>query len=930
MNTPDSSAVNLQHVYTVSDRLIALQIQEGTLTKGEQIPYTALPGDQIWNDGDVFREGEFYGRFVDEAQSLIRIADQYVGQPFDLTSTTNPANYTLTSDTTPLTITEIFHKSKLTQLGQVGAWDFASPTTHTVYLELAEPLTQGETYTLDLATPELGTVAFTYQPEATRSEAVHVSHLGFDPDDPAKVAFLSTWMADDAPVEYEVGTPFWLIDTATGAKVYEGQIELAKAKEEAEDRRGRNYNGTDVYWMDFSDFSEAGEYQVLVDDIGTSYTFEIGEKTWEDAFYTSVRGLYHQRSGIALEQPYTDYERPRPFHPDDGVVVYQSTATLMDTSEGLNLNGQSSFDALTAGITDEVLSEAWGGWFDAGDWDRRIQHVSVSRDLLELAASNLDYFAQLDLNLPESDNTLPDVIDEALWGLDFFRRLQTSEGGIRGGVESAGHPRGFEASWQESQTVMAYAPDMWSSYLYAGVAAQAAHVLQNIDPVLSQTYAESSIRAMGWAEAEYAAYSGDSVVAIDNARNLAAAELYRLTGEEQWHELFLDTTIFKAPGVQIYQDATTRGHETAAWVYSQTAHTGVNVQVQANARAALLQEADTQISWLENTGFKWNKHAWAPLGYGSLGAPDADTLIRAHQLTGEEQYLEAAILATQFAAGANPDNMVYTTGLGHRSPQDPLVVDARATGNEPPPGITVYGPLDLQAYGWQWGLGLFDETLSPDPFRWPTTEAYFDAYFYIPATEFTVQQTIAPTAYTWGYLAAVDEIAEIPSDTENPIDSTPTPPAIPPIAQNDAFTTDEDTVVRGNVLTNDSDPDSPSLTVTLVSGAANGDLQLTSDGSFEYNPTNNFNGTDSFIYEVSDGELTDKATVTININRTDTHLDLGSDELPVDTEPEKPLPPTGGIDLPADGVQETPTDNVQDVIGEYGSLSLNHQWQTIS
>jgi endoglucanase len=126
--------------------------------------------------------------------------------------------------------------------------------------------------------------------------------------------------------------------------------------------------------MDFSDFQTQGDYQVVVDGVGTSYTFAIGEKTWEDAFSVSARGFYHQRSGIALEQPYTDYERPRPFHPDDGVKVYQSTATLRDTAEGLNLSGQGSGE-LFATRTDTLVSEAWGGWFDAGDWDRRIQHV---------------------------------------------------------------------------------------------------------------------------------------------------------------------------------------------------------------------------------------------------------------------------------------------------------------------------------------------------------------------------------------------------------------------------------------------------------------------------------------------------------------------------------------------------------------------------
>jgi hypothetical protein len=74
-----------------------------------------------------------------------------------------------------------------------------------------------------------------------------------------------------------------------------------------------------------------------------------------------------------------------------------------------------------------------------------------------------------------------------------------------------------------------------------------------------------------------------------------------------------------------------------------------------------------------------------------------------------------------------------------------------------PDGITVYGPLDLQWRPDYWSLDLFANEVSPSPWQWPTAEAFFDAYYYIPATEFTVQQTMTPTAYAWGYLAAVDE-----------------------------------------------------------------------------------------------------------------------------------------------------------------------------
>jgi endoglucanase len=753
------AALPISHAYAVSETVIALQVQAGERIRGRQVAYTPLADDFVNKSGWVSRNGDWLGRFVDESSSIIRLRDQFVGSSLDTTWADTPGNYQISSSSDPNYQTsrlpqDIFLKSKITAQAQVGPWDFEWPTEHTIYLELPTPLQPGETYQLTFNGTILEDLSYTHSPETTRSDAVHVSHLGFDPGDPAKVAFLSQWMGDGGGLSYTVGTDFWLVDIATGNKVYQGQVELSKAADEFEDNRGRNYNGTDVYLMDFSDFQTPGDYQVVVDGIGTSYSFAIGEKTWEDAFSVSARGFYHQRSGIALEQPYTDYERPRPFHPDDGVKVYQSTATLMDTNEGLNLKDQNSFTELIAGKTDTIVPDAWGGWFDAGDWDRRIQHVRVSRQLLELAASNPDYFAQLDLNIPESNNGLADVVDEALWGIDFFKRLQTAEGGVRGGIESASTPQGFEASWQESQTVMAYAPDMWSSYLYAGVAARAAHFLKDIDPARAAGYQESAVRAMNWAEAEY---QEGLHVRIDNARNLAAAELYRLTGADNWHQLFLDTTVFTDPNVRIFQNPTTRGHEDAAFVYVQTQHGTVDETIQQNAYDALVKEADFEIAAINRTGFRWNKHPWAPLGYGSLGAPDVTTLVRAHQLTQAEKYLEAAVLATQFSAGANPDNLVYTTGLGYEGPNDPLIVDVRATGSDVPPGITVYGPLDMRGRPDHWSLDLFANALSPSPWQWPTAEAFFDAYYYIPATEFTVQQTMAPTAFAWGYLAAVDE-----------------------------------------------------------------------------------------------------------------------------------------------------------------------------
>ena len=98
--------------------------------------------------------------------------------------------------------------------------------------------------------------------------------------------------------------------------------------------------------------------------------------------------------------------------------------------------------------------------------------------------------------------------------------------------------------------------------------------------------------------------------------------------------------------------------------------------------------------------------------------------------------------------------------------------------------------------------------------------------------------------------------------TVNPVNDAP-------VAQDDSYIIDEDnplSVPAAGVMENDSDVDGPSLNVSLLSDVSNGTLVLNPDGSFEYTPDANFNGVDSFTYTLTDGTLSDTATVTITIN----------------------------------------------------------------
>lgn len=125
------------------------------------------------------------------------------------------------------------------------------------------------------------------------------------------------------------------------------------------------------------------------------------------------------------------------------------------------------------------------------------------------------------------------------------------------------------------------------------------------------------------------------------------------------------------------------------------------------------------------------------------------------------------------------------------------------------------------------------------------------------------------------------------------------------------------------MLGNDSDPDADSLSATLVSGPAHGTLSLNADGSFGYTPAANFNGSDSFTYQASDGSLASTtATVTLTVNAVNDAPSALDDAYATDEDT--------ALSVAAPGVLGNDTDPDQDSLSAtlvtapaHGTLSLN-------
>ncbi|MCR9493853.1 tandem-95 repeat protein [Vibrio alginolyticus] len=96
------------------------------------------------------------------------------------------------------------------------------------------------------------------------------------------------------------------------------------------------------------------------------------------------------------------------------------------------------------------------------------------------------------------------------------------------------------------------------------------------------------------------------------------------------------------------------------------------------------------------------------------------------------------------------------------------------------------------------------------------------------------------------------------------VDVTPVNDA--PVAKDDIATTQEDTAVTIDALTNDNDVDGDKLSIESASVPKEQGTVEVVDGKLVFTPAENFNGDAEITYTITDGSLTDQAKVTVTVN----------------------------------------------------------------
>ncbi|WP_343641479.1 glycoside hydrolase family 9 protein [Roseateles sp.] len=483
--------------------------------------------------------------------------------------------------------------------------------------------------------------------------------------------------AKRATVPAGAASRFQLVDAATGKAAWTGKLGPAALWAPARAR---------VRIADFSALTRPGTYRLRVAGLPDSDPFTIGAGAYDALAAASIRAFYFNRASIALTPELAGpFARPAG-HPDTRVLIHASAAGPKRQ-------------------TGDVISSP-KGWYDAGDYNKYIVNSGITVYTLLASYEQMPgRMRALKVGLPESGNGLPDVLDEALWNLDWMLTMQDpDDGGVyhkltNPGFDGVVMPDAATASGDRVvvQKSTAAALD------FAAVMAVGSRVFKDFEqqrPGLSARMLEAARAAWAWAQAHPDAiyrqppdiHTGDyGDPTLDDEFAWAAAELYITTGDDAFYTAMKPAqTTMTVPS---WGDV--RG---LAWM-SLAAH---RERLTAAADRALIERriralADALVAkgkpsaWgvgLEEKDFNW--------GSNSNALNSAMVLLQADRLDAPRgtarPYRQAAQDLFDYVLGRNPLGMSMVTGFGARSPMHPHHRPSEADGVAAPvPGFVVGG-----------------------------------------------------------------------------------------------------------------------------------------------------------------------------------------------------------------------------------------------
>lgn len=453
----------------------------------------------------------------------------------------------------------------------------------------------------------------------------------------------------------------WKLINEAGECVLEGTAPTLK--------RDAN-SGESVSLIDFSCITEKGRYHFETES-GKSYNFEISDDVFESLFYDIMKMFYFQRCGMELTAKHA------------GKFTHKACHTA----------------PVSVLRNENIKFECSGGWHDAGDFGRYSTAGAVALGHLLYAYEIMPENFNVDLNIPESGNGVPDILNECRYELEWLLKMQKDDGGVYHKCTSIKHTD-FIMPEDDPLPFIVTPVSSMAVGDFVAVTALASRIYAKFDAAFSKKLKEAAIKSYKWLQdnpgflfenpKECTTGGYDDMCDADE-RLWALAEYVRLTGDKaeagkfgRMLELQISTTalgwgdVGGFAALSVITDKDGLFDETTVETF----------------KGRWLDEADNLIKTAKENDFELAMRPYH-FGWGSnmIVLNNASKLAFAYVITGESQYKEYAMAQIDYILGRNAMNTSYVTCNGEGAYSHPHNRPSEADGiDEAIPGQVSGGP----------------------------------------------------------------------------------------------------------------------------------------------------------------------------------------------------------------------------------------------
>jgi len=470
----------------------------------------------------------------------------------------------------------------------------------------------------------------------------------------------------------EAAQPFKLVRADNGRVVLKGGLS-APATWAPADRQAAI--------ADFSAVTVPGRYRIEVRGVPASDPFVIDADAYAGVADAALKAFYFNRAGIALDATHAGAYARAAGHPDTEVEIHPSAAS--------------------PGRPAGSVVSAPKGWYDAGDYNKYVVNSGISTWTLLAAWSDYpEFFSGRDINIPESGDAVPDILDEAKWNLDWMLAMQDSgDGGVYHKLTNLGFDGVVMPDRATARRYMV-GKGTAAALDFAAVMARASRVYAAYEaqfPGLSARMRLAAEAAWRWAQQHpdvpYVQPAdvhtgGYNDARLDDEFAWAAAELFVLTGDADYLSAFERHAA--APDVPSWSNVGTLGWMALAGAPERLPDDAARQRVRS-----ALEEAAGRLAT------QWQQSPWRvamqagdfPWGSNAQALNQAMVLLQGYRLSGDRAQLDAAQSQLDYVLGRNPLGMSFVTGQGIRTPMHIHHRPSQADGIQAPvPGWLSGGP----------------------------------------------------------------------------------------------------------------------------------------------------------------------------------------------------------------------------------------------